>query len=169
MKSCLSPTRMDVVRYSNPWKTVGRPSFIIPMVAGVLVYSRLTRWRWTARYSIAIISGAGLGSITKSQIVTGVTTAGTTLISLEPNIIPAIIIFVGFITVGTYFLYSTALSNPFHSKSSPLRHLSWIGRMFLMAPFGYIYTSSLLASGTDPIAYFALRFKSVIESILTGV
>jgi hypothetical protein len=39
----------------------GRWSYIIPTIMGILVFARLTKYRWISRYSTAILSGIGLG------------------------------------------------------------------------------------------------------------
>ncbi|MHA2069186.1 MAG: hypothetical protein ACXABY_32910, partial [Candidatus Thorarchaeota archaeon] len=41
---------------------------IIPLIIGALAFTRLTKYRWAARYTIAILSGVGTGVVFSASV-----------------------------------------------------------------------------------------------------
>lgn len=134
----------------------GRYLLIIPLIAGLLVFTRWTRFRWAARYPVAIMSGVGLGAIVgltmDSQLFSMVTTTATELAAFKgpapfTDPISAIVMIVGVITVLTYFLYSITFSRPFHQGNT--RWISRIGRYFMLVAAGYLWSKIFLTEAVD--------------------
>jgi len=134
----------------------GRWLLIIPLIAGLLVFTRWTRFRWAARYPVAIMSGVGLGAIVgltmDSQLISMVTTTAGELVNLKgpapfTDPISAVVMIVGVITVLTYFLYSITFSKPFHQGNT--RWISQVGRWFMLVSAGYLWSKIFLTEAVD--------------------
>ena len=134
----------------------GRFLLIIPLIAGFLVFTRWTRFRWAARYPVAIMSGVGLGAIVgltmRSQLISMVTTTAGELVALKgpapfTDPISAIVMIVGVVTVLTYFLYSVTFSKPFHQGNG--RWIARVGRWFMLVAAGYLWSKIFLTEAVD--------------------
>jgi hypothetical protein len=131
----------------------GRVLLIIPLIIGFLLFSRVTKFRWAARYPTAILSGIGLGLVfgltIRTQILTLLTSTIDALMTTDAtNLVShpgsAIFKLVGVITVLTYFLYSKVISPQFHAPSGRLYYLMRLGRIFLMVSVGYLAGATVL-------------------------
>jgi hypothetical protein len=134
----------------------GRYLLIIPLIAGFLVFTRWTRFRWAARYPVAIMSGVGLGAIVgltmRSQLIGMVTATATNLVTMQgpapfTDPISAVIMLVGVVTVLTYFLYSITFSKPFHQGSG--RWIARVGRWIMLVSAGYLWSKIFLTEAID--------------------
>lgn len=52
----------------SPIYSQGRPWLIVPLVLGIFMFSRWTKWGWGYRYPIAIVVGVGTGVTLRSTI-----------------------------------------------------------------------------------------------------
>jgi len=128
---------------------------IIPVIIGILGFARFTKHPWLTRFPIAIVSGIGIGvsfgQIIRSQILYIITAGVDDIRTKTPDIYSAIFLFVGVISVLTYFLYSSRISTAFHSPTGPFRYVMKFGRYCLMASFGYL-TGYIVVSSFGRIA-----------------
>jgi len=92
--------------------TKGRYLLIIPVLIGLLTFSRMTRYRWLSRYPVAVLSGIGLGLLVGGTIRPEIIGAADLTIT---NLMAAI-------TRGTSGIAGSLVSG---SYSSPLGGLSW--------------------------------------------
>ena len=130
------------------------PLMIIPFIIGILAYTRWTKYRWLARYPIAVLSGIGLGvtvgSTIRGQIIAGMIQVIQDVQALNPDPVSAIISLIGVASVLFYFTYSEKYSGPVHEGR--FSTISRIGRIFLFAGFGYLYASTFVAEGVDALS-----------------
>jgi len=122
--------------------SAGRVLLIIPVIIGLLAFTRLTRYRWAARYPVVILSGIGIGLFfglnLRASILDPIAQTIGELATAMPDIGSSIVMFVGVITVLTYFLYSRRYSSVFHEKSGRLYYVMRLGRLIFMVSIGYL-------------------------------
>jgi hypothetical protein len=125
----------------------GRIWLLVPVIIGLLVFTRLTRFRWLARYPVAIVSGIGLGLYfglnLRAQIIGPVAQTISELFEGKPDPFSAVLVFVYVFTVPVYFLYSQRFGAPFHTKGTKLYYLMRLARVFMMTSFGYLAAGNL--------------------------
>jgi len=131
----------------------GRVLLIVPVIIGLLVFTRWTKLRWLARYPTSIMIGIGVGLIAglaiESQIIDMANMTIINITTLSPDPISAIIMVVGVVTVLTYFLYSRTYSYQFHQGR--LRMVARIGRIFLMCACGFLWCRIFINEAIDPL------------------
>jgi hypothetical protein len=134
----------------------GRITLFVPLILGILVFARLTKWRWVARYPIALLAGVGLGAVVGLEVRTSMLGAvRSTIIDAitgNPDPISGIIILVGVICAATYYLHSVAYARNFDIRTGRLGIISRLGRYFLMLAFGHVFTKMYLRQTVDTIA-----------------
>ncbi|UCD45232.1 MAG: hypothetical protein JSV27_01665 [Candidatus Bathyarchaeota archaeon] len=127
---------------------------ILPVIIGLMAFSRWTKYRWLARYPVAVLSGVGLGvtvgSTIRGQIIAGVQRIITDFVSFTPDPVSAVISLLGCIAVLFYFTYSAKYSDPVHVGT--FGFIAKIGRLVLFAGFGYLYASTFVAEGIDALS-----------------
>lgn len=113
----------------------GRYTLIAALFIGGLCFTRVTKYRWLARYPIALLAGIGVGIIfgltLRSQILNQISASLTNLTTLTPDPISAVLMLVGTITSLLYFTYS-------RDHTGRYGWVVRIGRLFLMPSFGYV-------------------------------
>lgn len=149
---------------------LGRVSLIIPVIIGLLSFTRLTKSRWLARFPVAIVSGLGVGVmfglIIRSQIINVITVTVQEVITGKPDRFSAIYMFVGIIAVLTYFLYSARISKFFHTPTGSMRYLMRFGRYCLMASFGYLAGFIAMISFGNVSNYIVVVWQRLIEALM---
>jgi hypothetical protein len=138
-----------VVGMGNLWKLAAEPimkgtdySIILPIVLGVLLFSRFSRrGAWLASYPLALIIGTGTGVamrvILEAQIVRQIT--ATIPLLAKPvglDLFNGAIIVVTFATTVAYFLYS------FEQKGW-VGHAARIGKFAVFVVLGNLYGSAI--------------------------
>ncbi|MCW3991976.1 MAG: hypothetical protein NWE79_04660 [Candidatus Bathyarchaeota archaeon] len=131
-------TSMQAV-YNNgivPIMTQGRITLIIPMLAGLLAYTRLRRdIAWASKYPVAIMIGVGTGSMVvgtlRGQIIGQLSMSITDVFksSNPTDMLNGLIIFVGVITSLSFFVFT-------REHTGALGLSAKIGRIFLMVSLG---------------------------------
>ena len=149
----------------------GNVILVLGLIFGVTAFTRLTRFRWAARYGTAILSGAGIGALfglnVRSQILSGVidTINGVTGSILTPAsktiggyVIPSAAIAVSWVFTATMFIvlvltfsYSKLVAGPFFNAGSKLAWVSKLGRYFIMLFLGYISCQTLMGDSLDSL------------------
>lgn len=152
----------------------GKWWLIIPVIIGLLSFTRLTRFRWAARYPVAALSGIGLGVFfgfnLRGSIIAIVTSTVDELITLQPDPFSAIVSFIAVVSVVTYYLYSERYSTIFHSRSGKLYYVMRLGRLFMMASFGYLLGYVGVAFGLGILtSFFTVVIKRPIETLLAFI
>lgn len=122
-------------------------SLIVPVILGLLVYSRLSqKHAWLSRYTFAFIVGYGSG------VGLGPTVSGSILQQIDGTIKPfltwgdlstfmqvsQVIVLIGVTCTVTYFLFSI-------EHKGPIRAISRIGVSFLMISFGAAFGYTVMA------------------------
>jgi hypothetical protein len=151
----------------------GRWPLIIPLIIGFLVFTRWTRFRWAARYPVAVMSGVGVGAIAgltiRGQLISMVADTAGELAKLQGpapfrDPISAIIMVVGVVTVLTYFLYSVTFSRPFHQGRT--RWISKIGRYYMLVAAGYLWSKIFLNEAVDVTSnIFNMWVRRTVQTI----
>jgi hypothetical protein len=151
---------------------IGNLWLLIPLVIGALAFTRLTRFRWLARYPISIMSGVGVGVMTgplvRTQILDFTISNINAVVKQSPDIFSALILFVGGVFCTTYYLYSVKYSTIFHKG-----RLSWtskIGRWILFAGFGELYAMIFINEGIDALTTMLITIVyRTINALTTGI
>ena len=113
----------------------GKILLIVPLFIGILYIGRVTPWKWTARYPIAILVGVGigimLGKALQSQIITQLQDVGQSIYqSTTPfAFFSASLSALCTIAALTYFIFTK-------EHTGILGRVSRAGRVVLMAGFG---------------------------------
>jgi hypothetical protein len=146
----------------------GRVALLIPFFIGMLAFTRWTRFRWSARYPTAVLSGIGVGLMiglqVRSSIVSMVSETVTDMVLGRPDRFSGTVMLVGFIAVLTYYLYSTKLSTPV--REGRLKFLSKLGTYFLLLTGGYLFSQIYMVEGIDLAGtIFILWFRRSYEEI----
>jgi hypothetical protein len=136
--------------------TSGSWWLIIPILIGLLSFTRLTKYRWLARYPVAIVSGIGVGlyfglnlraSIIGPIITTIQNVFTGTAVTTSGDYVNAALILVMLIICPLYFLYSQRTSSPFHTKGKWGYYLMRLARLFMMMAWGYLGVVNLFSAG----------------------
>jgi hypothetical protein len=107
---------------------------ILPVIIGALAFTRLTKYRWAARYTIAIMSGVGTGVVfsasVKAQIMSTIQKIVGGVITGTPDPVSAWVTFIPMILTPLAFTYSMRYSGWLLKGWG--RHLFTAGRTFFM-------------------------------------
>jgi hypothetical protein len=168
----------------------GNIVLLIAFLLGLTAFTRLTRYRWAARYATAILSGMGIGVLfglnIRSQIFAGIieTITGVTNSIFKPSDVniggfnvpaPFVAVFWVFaalmlIVMVLTFSYSQVIAGPFFRKGSSLQWVSKLGRYFIMIMLGHISCKTLLGDSLDSlITFIVTAIKRNIDALTTGV
>lgn len=147
----------------------GQLQLIIPLIIGILAFTRLTKYRWLARYPVALMTGAGTGALfaltIKGQFIAQIADTITQATNPLYDPISQIIVVAFCIPVMAMFLYSRQLSGIFHERSGSLYWVQRIGQLiffiFLAVKGGLSYDA-----GTGwPVRLIQQVVKPVLEQI----
>lgn len=129
--SFLKPTITDDIA------TKGNYSLIIPLILGLLVYTRYSRkYAWLARYSISFTMGVGAGYVlAKDFKPLFLAQAKATMLPL--NSINNILIVIGVATSLMYFFFTVQRKGAFGVGTK-------IGRIVLMMAFGAAFGNTVM-------------------------
>ena len=121
----------------EPLTTKGNWQVLIPMVLGVMLYTRYSKKiAWLSRFPLAILVGIGTGLAIRgtvgSQIVSQIK---STILPL--NGINNVLIVLGTLGVLAYFFFSV-------EHRGPLKHVSSFGRYMMMVSFGAAFGSTVM-------------------------
>lgn len=143
----------------------GKVWIFIPIIIGLLTYTRMTKYRWAARYPISVLSGVGLGVVTgatiRGQIIAMAQKTVGDLVAAEPDFVSAVISMIGVACVTLYFTYSARYSDSVHRGT--FGFIARLGRIFLYAGFGYLYAATFMNEGIDAMSGQIMRI--IVRSI----
>jgi hypothetical protein len=147
---------------------------IIPFLIGALAFTRLTRYRWAARYTIAIISGVGAGVVfpnsVKMQIMLPIQKTVTGVLTGTPDPISAWLTFIPMVVTPLAFTYATKYSGWLHRGWG--RNLFSLSRTFFLMFVGgrmnELASSSLFSTPPSGINAFIQRPLIMIQDLLAG-
>ena len=138
----------------------GRISLIIPLLIGIGVFARLTKFRWFARYAVSTLSGIGVGLTfglyIKSQILVVISEIVRGTVTLTPDPVSAILALFGTVTVFMYFMYSRKYGGLFHQRR--MRLLGRLGKIFLYSSLGYLFGKIYVNESLDSVADFLVAY-----------
>jgi hypothetical protein len=107
---------------------------ILPFLIGALAFTRLTKYRWAARYPVAIMSGVGAGIVfsrqVQSMIMASIQSSVDAVLTGTPDPLGAILIFVPHVITPIAFTYSVRYSGWLQRGAG--RHLFTLGRTFFL-------------------------------------
>lgn len=144
MKSCITQV------------AAGRLTLAIPFILALLVFFRLTAYRWLSRYPMAILAGGGIGVVislqVKSELIGGMTSTLSDIMLGNPSgttygIYSAWLMLVMFSFVIVYFMYSAKFAGPFHTGA--LRWVAKLGRWTFYISCGYLFGYIFFYNGID--------------------
>ena len=147
---------------------------IIPLLIGALAFTRLTKYRWAARYTIAIMSGVGTGVVfsasVKAQIMSTIQKVVGGVVTGTPDPISAWVTFIPMILTPLAFTYSMRYSGWLLKGRG--RHLFTAGRTFFMifvgGRMGELAGTSLLGYiGTIGVMYLYRPITALMD-VLSG-
>ena len=99
-----------VVARSTGNQLSGNIWMILPFLVGALAFTRLTRYRWAARYPIAIMSGVGAGIVfsrqVQSMIMASIQSSVEAVLTGTPDPLGAALIFIPHVVTPIAFTYS---------------------------------------------------------------
>jgi hypothetical protein len=108
--------------------------YIVPFLIGLLAFTRLTRYRWAARYPVAILSGVGAGIVfaqmVKSMVIDNVISSVNGVLTGSPDPLGAWLIFIPQVITPIAFTYSIRYSG--WLQRGPARYLFTLGRTFFL-------------------------------------
>ena len=163
-----------VVVRSVATKLSANTLMIIPFLIGALAFTRLTKYRWAARYTIAIISGVGAGVVfpnsVKMQIMLPIQKTVTGILTGSPDPISAWITFIPMVVTPLAFTYATKYSGWLHRGWG--RNLFSLSRTFFLMFVGgrmnELASSSLFSTPPSGINAFIQRPLIMIQDLLAG-
>jgi hypothetical protein len=124
---------------------------IIPVITGILVFSRWTKYRWMARYPVAVSSGVGLGVLfaqtIRADILTQLQYSITDAITGNPDLITGWLMAVVLACVIVYYTFSKTYSSIFYERGSRGWWISRIARLAMYAAFGFGYQAIFVNEG----------------------
>lgn len=147
---------------------------IIPVLIGALAFTRLTKYRWAARYTIAIMSGVGTGVVfsasVKAQIMSTIQKVVGGVVTGTPDPISAWVTFIPMILTPLAFTYSMRYSGWLLKGRG--RHLFTAGRTFFMifvgGRMGELAGTSLMGYiGTIGVMYLYRPITALMD-VLSG-
>jgi len=145
----------------------GQVLLIIPVIVGILAFTRLTRFRWLARYPVALLSGAGVGAlwglVLRSQFLAPIGDTVTAVINPAFDVFSKVMFVVLLVPIITMFLYSRMFSNITHERTGSLYYLQRFGRLAFMLIVGYQLTGY---GFSVPTRFLQTVVKPVIDDII---
>jgi len=143
---------------------VGQAILIIPVIVGLLGFARLTKFRWVARYPVAVLSGAGVGALfglsLRGQFLAVVGDTMTSVMNPVLDILSKALYVVVLIPVILLFLYSSTFSNMLYERKQRLYYLQRFGRIVFMILVGY------QLGGYTRLAGLINMFQGVIKPVV---
>lgn len=111
--------------------------FILPLIAGVLIFTRWTKWPWMYRYPLAVVVSTGTGLALRSAIQAQILSqARATMIPISTNLLMNfnnVVMMVATVCCLTYFLFTTPQAGRI---GRALGYSTKLARYFLMLTFG---------------------------------
>jgi len=149
--------------------TKGRFSMIIPIVLGLLLYTRISKtYSWLSAYSYSIQLGLGTGATLTTLIASSITglISSTVLkpFQAETTLEQAsgIILLIGTILSLTYWIFTKEATGWF----------GWavkIGRLFLMASIGMLYAEDVLWAQSIFVGAWQIVIRDFLKNIVLGM
>lgn len=147
---------------------------IIPFLIGGLAFTRLTRFRWGARYTVAILSGVGAGVVfsntIRAMIMSNIEATIEAVRTGSPDTISSWLIFIPMVVVPLAYTYSMRYSGRLYS--GPGRYVFTLGRSLFMLYVGG--TMSNIAGARMPqdmpawVMSYVMRPIIAIRDVLAG-
>jgi len=142
----------------------GQVILVVPIIIGLLAYARLTRFRWLARYPVAILSGVGAGALfglmVRGQLLAPIGDTVTAVSSVANDPVSRALFLVLLIPIISLFLYSRTFADIFHVKGQRLYYVQRIGRIAFMIIVAYQCVSP------SRMAYIPTLFQKVIKPVI---
>jgi uncharacterized protein YacL len=144
---------------------------LIPVIIGIMAFSRLTRYRWLARYPVSIVSGVGVGVVfgltLRAQVINAGISTIQDILAGKPDPYSAWLVLIAVALTLLYFTYSERYSGIFHEKFS---YIARSGRLFMFAAFGYLYGKTFVNEGIDRLTkYLIFTVKRTVDYFIASL
>jgi hypothetical protein len=142
----------------------GNVSLLIPLALGLLTYAQFSRnAKWITRWPLAILTGVGLAlnvrGVPTSMFIVQIRAVAVPLTTGNAfDIINALIVVVGVITIMSYFTFT-------REHTGPLGISAKIGRLYMMLAFGGMFGMSLVSQGMFLINAFVYLLQNWLHLI----
>jgi len=152
--------------------------YVIPILIGALAFTRLTRYRWAARYPIAIISGVGAGVVfgqsVRAFIISPITDSVTNVmkgtVGAYTDPISPWVTFIPLIITPLAFTYSIRYAG--WLQKGVFRSIYTLGRVFFMIMvggwMGELAGANISIYPADWAAAYIKRPITAIQDVLAG-
>jgi hypothetical protein len=142
----------------------GKIVYIIPIVLGILMYTRISKeYSWMSRYGISVFIGTGLGiaarGIMETQILGQIKANALPIIGGQIYPFDNIVIIASTFFVLTYFFFTI---KPTGTTKSVFDTSSKIGRYALMIAFGAIFGNVILTR----VSWLAGRIGFIVDTLM---
>jgi lipoprotein signal peptidase len=154
-----------------PLVTEGKVLIIIPVLLGLLMYTRLTKeYAWASRYPLSMMLGVGMAALItgslRGQVIDQIhVTAIDVLTALKTSnpidIVNAIIIFIGVVTTILYFVLTREQTGMFYISSR-------VARIFLMISIGTLYSRTMFYL-TSLVGRMKFLWEELIVKVILGM
>jgi hypothetical protein len=105
----------------------GQIILLVPVIIGLLAFARLTRFRWLARYPVAVLGGAGVGALwgltIRSRFLAPIGDTVTAVASAAWDLLSRVAFVVLFVLTVCRFLHSRRFSDMFFERKWRLYYL----------------------------------------------
>jgi len=152
-----------------PIMTQGKWMYIIPIILGILMYTRLQRdYAWASKYPTAVLIGVGTGVMItgtlRGQIIDQAKfTVLDVFKAADPmSMLNGIIILVGVVTSVSFFIFT-------REHVGPLGTSAKIGRIFLMVSLGANWAGETVWYLTQMTGRFMFLYHEWIQKAILGI
>ncbi len=118
--------------------------YIIPLILGVLMYSRyIPKFSYMARWPVAILIGTLLGVVSRATITTDIIGQIIPMISIPNNFNMIALQIMTFVTLA-YFIFTFGSGDGSGAQAGWHKKLLYIGRIFIMIAMGAAFSNKFL-------------------------
>jgi len=132
---------------------------LVPTLIGILMFARFTKYTWLSRYAIATLAGLGLGvslgPTIQTQVIDCITMTARFQVGGRTDYIWGPFIFVSFMLVAVYYLYSIAFSSSIHTGK--LKPVLKLGRLLMYFVFGNMFGWIIVQDGFTILSRIAVE------------
>lgn len=143
----------------NPIVSKGQVSWVIPLVLGVLLYTRFNKnYAWLSRWPLAYLMGIGAAVTIRGQL------QGSFINQIKGTMLPLnsldnIVMVVGVVGTLSYFFFVSA------GRKGILAHSATVGRWTMMVAFGAAFGNTVMARMSLLIGRLQFLFGTWIRII----
>jgi len=156
-------------RVYNPVTTKGEFLWIIPVILGLMMYSRLSRkYAWLSKYPTSFQLGVGVGVTTvamlRGQIIDqlGYTVRDIFQAGTSMELFNAIVVLIAVVTVISYFFFT-------REHTGLVGRSAYIGRVFIMASTAVLWAGDYIWAMAMIAGILSFLINDFIKGLLFGM